>query len=77
MKRDLLKVCVFVSLSIFAVRTHAAGDVVECDCYMEYQNIEMEAKAYASQASRDASVTEFTDAQRLEIQEATNLIAER
>lgn len=73
MKRELLKVCLLLSMIFMSVDIYAAQD---CDCYMEYEDIETEAKVYADQESKDASVTEFSLEEKVQIQEATIVMAD-
>lgn len=74
MKKDLLEMCVYLSLSLFSVQTYAED--ADCDCYMEYRNLEAEAMVYANEESKEATLTEFSLQEKLDIQEATTLLAD-
>lgn len=74
MKRDFVKTCVFLMLSLVSIPTSASE--IECDCYMEYRNIEAEAEVYIDQESKDATLTEFSAQEKMEVQQASALLAE-
>ncbi len=74
MKRDFVKTCIFLILSLISIPTSASE--IDCDSYMEYQNIETEAKVYTDQESKNATLTEFSAQEKMEVQEATALLAE-
>lgn len=67
-----MKIAILSALILFSLETRAHED--GCDC--EHEDVENEARVYESHQTLKESLTEFSDKDRKQIEEANRMLAE-